>query len=88
MLVERPLNGTQKEGPNDANDPLYQTTASPTAAVEFLKAHPTAKIIFIVDTHSADNGYFLYAGDSPKTYEACSLLEVSPPPILPVPCMA
>ena len=78
MLVERPLNGTPEGGQSDLNDDHYNTSEDPTLAVEFLKKHVTAKILFIVDTHSLDNGCFVYAGDSPMTYEACSLLEVGP----------
>ena len=87
MLVERPLNGTPAIGEDDSNDDRFNTydyDDNPTIAQKFLESRPTAKIVFIVDTHSLENGYFVYTGDSPTTHEACTLLEVgpSPPPCL------
>lgn len=79
MFVERPLNGTPEPGPTDVNDDHFETTTDPTAAKSFLKEHKTAKIVFIIDTHSLDNGYFLYAGDTPNTYDGCQLIEASIP---------
>ena len=78
MLVEQPLNVTSEGGQSDLNNDHYNTNEDPTLTVEFLKKHITAKILFIVDTHSLDNGHFVYAGDLPMTYKACSLLEVGP----------
>ena len=43
----------------------------------FLRKYDTAKIIFILDTHCGDNGRFIYKGNTPKTYEACTLHEVT-----------
>jgi len=74
--MECPLNGVPVAGPDDRNDRHYRTTRDRTAAESFLNRHPTAKILFIVDTHSLENGFFIYAGDSPQDYLACSLLEV------------
>lgn len=53
------------------------STAPVAEVVSFLKRNKTAKIIYIIDTHSMDNGFFAYTGDSPKDYMACSLEEVS-----------
>ena len=43
----------------------------------FFKQHLTAKIVVIVDTHTLDNGAFVYSGSSPETFQTCRLLEVS-----------
>ena len=52
-------------------------------AKAFLKDHPVAKIVVVIDTHCLENGAFVYAGNSngndPKMYEGCSLLEVCLP---------
>jgi len=80
MLVERPLNATPRgrgARSTNVNDQHYKATTDLSVAEAFLEKHSTAKIVFIVDTHCLDNGYFVYKGASPKTYEACSLLEVS-----------
>ena len=45
----------------------------------FLRAHPVAKIVVVINMHCIDNGAFVYAGNNPNTYKACSLLEVSLP---------
>jgi len=45
-------------------------------AVEFLEARPYAKIVILIDTHAADNGYFVWSEDTTGDYKACSLLEV------------
>lgn len=80
MLVEHPLGGAPQKDLGDVNDTHYSTTTDHNAlsARGFLKEHPTAKIVFIVDTHCVESGYFIYEGDTPATYRACSLYEVSP----------
>jgi hypothetical protein len=50
-------------------NPIAEITA-------FLNTNPMAKIIYVIDTHSIENGYLTYKGNSPKDYEACSLGEV------------
>ena len=48
------------------------------AAGTFLKDHPTAKIIVIIDTHCLEeSGAFIWTGDSPETYRGSSLRRVS-----------
>ena len=47
------------------------------AGEQFLKAQATANIVVVIDTHCIENGFFIYKGDSPENYAACSLLEVS-----------
>jgi hypothetical protein len=44
---------------------------------KFLQKYDTAKIVFILDTHSADNGRFVYTGADDSTFKACSLFEVT-----------
>lgn len=46
---------------------------------EFLIKYPTAKIVIVVEMHCLENGRFVWKGQSPTTYEACSLLEVCLP---------
>ena len=79
MLVEQPLDGTPAVNPmNSAHDSLYEATQDLSVPETFLKSHPTAKIVFIVDTHSLDNGSFVFKGEDAVSYEACSLYEVDP----------
>jgi len=75
--MECPLNATPATtDSNNVNDHLYKTTTDLSVAETFLKTHSTAKIVFIVNTHSLPDGFFVYVGDSPDTYKSCSLLEV------------
>jgi len=47
-------------------------------AARFLELHPTAKIVFIIDTHCLDEtGSFIFIGNSPESYRACTMAEVS-----------
>lgn len=91
MVVDVPLNG--KEGkeltmdiavtvgglqPEDrvqamgeGDDPFPELSA-------FLKRHPTAKIVLIIDTHCLrETGLFVWGGHDAASYQACSLLSVS-----------
>jgi len=43
---------------------------------KFLAYYPTAKIIIVLETHCLKNGRFVWTGESPDSYQACSLLEV------------
>jgi hypothetical protein len=44
----------------------------------FLKKHPTAKIIVIVDTHCLqESGEFIWSGGGQTDYGLCTLLSVS-----------
>ena len=43
----------------------------------FLQKYNTTKIVFILDTHSADNGRFVYTGANDNTFKVCSLQEVT-----------
>ena len=45
-------------------------------AADFLKRNKTAKIVVIIDTHSTENGCFVYNGDAPADYLSCYMLEV------------
>jgi len=78
MLVERPLDGVPTEDPHEVNDAHFKTTDDPNAAKEFLLTNPWAKIVFIVHTHSQENGAFVYSGKE-NSIEGCKLLEVSLP---------
>ena len=58
--------------------PDLDPSSSPSSTAElFFKRHPTAKIIVVIDTHCIENGGFVYAGNSPQTFQACLLPEVS-----------
>lgn len=74
--MERPLNGKPKPSQSDANDKRFKTTTNLSAVLRFLNKHEWAKILIIVNTHSLENGCFVYKGDRPQDFEACSLLEV------------
>ena len=43
---------------------------------KFLTYYPTAKIVIILETHCLENSRFVWTGESPDSYQACSLLEV------------
>ena len=59
-------------------DVFYEVMDDPIAtAVKFMERNETAKIIYVIDTHSLENGFFVWTGNEPKNYEACSLDEVS-----------
>lgn len=56
----------------------HGTRKDPVSMVaDFLNQNETAKIIYIIDTHSLDNGFLAYTGETPQDYMACSLEEVS-----------
>jgi hypothetical protein len=75
--LEFPLNDDLGEEDGDT-DIIHQAVDEPVAAAkEFLDRHPTAKIVVIIDTHSAENGGFIYEGNSPGNYQMCFMLEVS-----------
>jgi len=77
LRIDVPLTGIPEESSDDDRDVDEEELANPThEAKAFLKSHPMAKIVVVIDTHCLENGAFVYKGDSPVTYEACSLLEV------------
>lgn len=47
------------------------------AIKSFLETYSAAKIVIIIETHCIENGRFVWKGESPTTYEACPLIEVS-----------
>lgn len=71
MFIERSLQFTSAQ-----NDELFASSNETAQAIKFMKKHPLAKIVVIVDTHAAENGFFVWVGDTPDDYRACSLLEV------------
>jgi hypothetical protein len=79
MLLESKLDvcgpARQEYGDNDDEDIV--TTTSSDAAESFLKEHPAAKIVIVIDTHCLTTGSFVWKGNRPENYEACSLFEVS-----------
>ncbi|KAF9790817.1 hypothetical protein BJ322DRAFT_1017455 [Thelephora terrestris] len=58
------------------NDERLTGSQAAADAIEFLEANPYAKIVVIIDTHAAENGYFVWAKDANGDYQACSLLEI------------
>ena len=73
MLVERSLDGSR-----GADDNSHFTWSDDTSlAEEFLSDHNSVKILVAINTHSADNRYFIWTGSNAETYHACSLLEVT-----------
>ena len=73
MLAERSVDGSR--GADD--DCCFTWSDDISLAEEFLLNHKSAKIVVAIDTHSADNGYFIWTGSTADTYHACSLLEVT-----------
>lgn len=61
------------EGDSGSND-VVTTTGD--AAVNFLKNHPAAKIVVVIDTHCLDTGRFAWDGDGPGSYQSCTMHEV------------
>lgn len=72
MLVERAVDGS--DGTNYDAGVTHSNDTS--LAERFLSDHESAKIVVVVDTHSVDNGYFVWTGASAESYRACSLIEV------------
>ena len=71
MFIERSLQYTSEE-----NDRLLAKSEETAQATKFMKAFPMAKIAVIIDTHTTDNGFFVWLGEDEETYHSCSLLEV------------
>ncbi|KAF9781509.1 hypothetical protein BJ322DRAFT_1022923 [Thelephora terrestris] len=61
---------------SDEKDEHLTGSQATADAIEFLEASPYAKILVIIDTHAAENGYFVWAKDANGDYQACSLLEI------------
>ena len=63
--------------PLDANDEMFTRSKDTSHVERFLRTHPLAKIIVIIDTHSLKNGFFAWTGNGKDIeFRACSLLEV------------
>ena len=73
MLAERSVDGSS--GAND--DGHFTWSDDMSLAEEFLENHRSVKIVVAINTHSADNGYFVWTGSTAETFCACSLLEVT-----------
>ncbi len=65
-----------QRGREEAGPPSRAPKDPVAIVLDFLKQNKTAKIIYIIDTHSMDNGFLAYTGNTPKNYMACSLEEV------------
>ncbi|KAF9646686.1 hypothetical protein BDM02DRAFT_3188658 [Thelephora ganbajun] len=68
--IKRSLKSTQHP-----EDSLFKVSKDVSLAERFLGTHSMAKIIIVIHTHCLNNGFFVWTGDSPETYHACSLLE-------------
>lgn len=72
--------------PTNEVDETQEELMDPTVqARDFLAKNPLAKILVVLDTHSLENGSFVWKGNAPPSYEGCSLLEVS---LYPFQCIA
>ena len=63
----------------DSEDVTHESVEDPIQkAVEFLARFKTAKIVVVFDTHSVDNGAFIWRGNSAdkSSLESCYMLEV------------
>ena len=62
------------------------TTKGPLPSPEvtdFLKRHPQARIIVVVDTHCIqETGGFLWYGSEPKSFQSCTLYDVNRPDLI------
>lgn len=65
-----------KEKPKGKKKSTPKAPASLEDIDNFMTHYPTAKIVIVIETHCLENGCFVWKGESPTTYEACSLLEV------------
>jgi hypothetical protein len=68
----------------DATETIYHPDVetacnAPKEVLAFLKRHPFARIVVVIDTHCLENGAFVYEGDSPESYQGCLLPEASRP---------
>ena len=63
----------------EGGDSMEEVPEPAKCAGAFLTEHRSAKILVVVDAHCLENGFLVYAGNSPLLYEACSLGEVSTP---------
>jgi hypothetical protein len=73
MWMNIALGGENTEGVSPGDEEVESPHEE---AKDFLRRHPTAKIVVAIDTHCLENGAFVYTGNSPPTYEACFLPEV------------
>ena len=79
LLMEVALDTSTKSAAEDnsyGDGKSTVVTQSPKSAEVFLREHPSAKIIVIIDTHCLNNGFFVWKGTSAANYAACSLAEV------------
>ena len=76
MLMEVALDVAADEF-RDINDDTAETTYSSDAAEEFLEEFPMAKIVVVIDTHSAESGFLLWRGKPRGDFETTPLLPVS-----------
>lgn len=83
MLVERSVNTTKDSG----NDSRFTWSNDTSPAEQFLIDHKSAKIVVSIETHSADNGFFVWSGSTTDNYRACSLLEVTVLTIICIPIL-
>ena len=61
----------------EGGDSMEEVPDPAKCARTFLAEHRSAKILVVVDAHCIENGFFVYAGNHPTLYEACSPGEVS-----------
>ena len=66
------VSNRKKKGKNVARDDNKVVDQ----VVKFLNDWEAAKIVVILETHCLENGRFVWKGDKPENYSACSLEEV------------
>ena len=64
MLAERSVDGSREAD----DDGRFTWSDDISLAEEFLRNHKLVKIVVAIDTHSADNGYFIWTGSDAETY--------------------
>ena len=79
--MDVPLEGmnSKKKVSTRANDSQLAKSKKPIQdVVDFLEKHESARIVLIIDTHCLDCGGFVWTGDSPQTFQGCTVGEVCP----------
>lgn len=80
MYVEVDLDNTKGNDGAGNNDDWEDDDGDDDAATRAMEAffddHPTTKMLFALDTHSVENGFFAWTRGDGKQVEACRLYEV------------
>jgi hypothetical protein len=76
VVINEPMARAEEKSKSNARKKKPKISLPLGEVDKFLTHYPTAKIVIVVETHCLENGRFVWTGESPSSYEACSLLEV------------